>query len=140
MALDSHAHPHPGGSSSVNHPRIFRDFNDRLDRTTYGLRARGTRDDLARLPEPIAPGTRLTLYDDDAVEDGKPAWVVAEASSSHCRASTCRRRSTRGPSAGSRARHESPQGGRCLMHAAHQLTTSRGPAISYSPRTPHFAA
>lgn len=62
----------------MNHPRIFRDFNDRLDRTTYGLRARGTRDDLARLPEPIAPGTRLTLYDDDAVEDGKPAWIVAE--------------------------------------------------------------
>ena len=59
-------------------PRVFCDFNDRLDRITYGLRVVGSRADLAGLPEPVVPGQPLTLYDYDAFDDGKPAWLLAE--------------------------------------------------------------
>jgi hypothetical protein len=60
-------------------PRVYCDFNDRLDRVTYGLRVRGTREDLARLGLQLVPGMAVTLYDADALEDGSPAWLVADA-------------------------------------------------------------
>lgn len=59
-------------------PRVFCDFNDRLDRVTYRLRVAGSRADLARLAEPVVPGQRLTLYDYDEFDDGEPAWLLAE--------------------------------------------------------------
>ena len=59
-------------------PRVFCDFNDRLDRVTYGLRVAGSQADLARLPGAVQPGLRLTLYDYDGFADGRPAWIVAE--------------------------------------------------------------
>ena len=62
----------------MERPRIYCDFNYRLDRVTYGLKALGTAEDLARLGLTLAPGMELTLYDYDGLENGDPAWIMAD--------------------------------------------------------------
>ena len=59
-------------------PRVYCDFNDRLDSVTYGLRVSGSHADLAKLHEPVQLGMRLTVYDYDGFDDGRPAWMLAE--------------------------------------------------------------
>jgi hypothetical protein len=60
-------------------PRVYCDFNDRLDSHTFGLRVAGTVDDLRRQSIELVPGAALTLYDYDADEAGRPTWIVADA-------------------------------------------------------------
>jgi hypothetical protein len=62
----------------MSRPRINCDFNDRVDETTFRLRARGTVADIERQHVHLAPGLELTLVDYDAFEDGSPAWIVAD--------------------------------------------------------------
>src|SRR5688572_10443359 len=67
----------------MSRPRVYCDFNDRIDATTFGLRVRGTLADLERQRLHLAPGLELTLVDHDAFEDGRSAWIVAEGVVAH---------------------------------------------------------
>lgn len=60
-------------------PRVYCDFNDRLDRTSYGLRVLGTLADLERQQLALTGGLPLILYDQDGFPDGGPAWIVVDA-------------------------------------------------------------
>jgi hypothetical protein len=62
----------------MTRPRIFCDFNKRLDRITYGLNTVGTAKEAERLGLHLAPGIELTVSDYDGFEDGSPAWILAE--------------------------------------------------------------
>ena len=64
--------------NEVTRPRVYCDFNYRLDRITYGLSTVGTTKDLAKQGLQLAPGDELTLYDLDGFEDGSPAWILAD--------------------------------------------------------------
>jgi len=63
----------------MTRPRVYCDFNDRIDRTTYGLRVKGTLSDLEGQRLRLTPGLELTLYDHDSFENGDAAWIVADA-------------------------------------------------------------
>jgi hypothetical protein len=63
----------------MNRPRVYCDFNDRIDTATFGLRVRGTVEDLERQQLRLCPGLELTLYDYDAFDNGDSAWIVADA-------------------------------------------------------------
>lgn len=60
-------------------PRIFCDFNGGIEDDLYSLEAAGTLVDLARLGLSLHVGLRLTLYDCDELDNGAPAWVLADA-------------------------------------------------------------
>lgn len=62
----------------MSRPRIYCDFNKRYDRLTYGLNTVGTAADVARLGLRLTPALEVTLYDHDTLEDGSPAWLLAE--------------------------------------------------------------
>ena len=62
----------------MTRPRVYCDFNYRLDRVTYGLDTVGTAEDVARQQLRLAPGVELTLYDMDGFENGDPAWILAD--------------------------------------------------------------
>ena len=62
----------------MDRPRVYCDFNKCLDRITYGLNTIGTAADLERLGLRLTAGMALTLYDYDSVENGDPAWLLAD--------------------------------------------------------------
>jgi hypothetical protein len=58
--------------------RLYCDFNDRIGPATFGLRVRGTREDLQRQQIDLEAGMPVLLYDEDGFADGSPAWIIVE--------------------------------------------------------------
>jgi hypothetical protein len=59
-------------------PRIYADFQNLDDENRLRLTSAGTRRDLERLRIELAEGMILTLYTDDANDQGQPDELLAE--------------------------------------------------------------
>jgi hypothetical protein len=57
---------------------IFCDFNNWVDRATYSLNAIGSRADIAALSVATVLNQPAVFYDYDALENGDPAWLLAD--------------------------------------------------------------
>jgi hypothetical protein len=59
-------------------PKVYADFQNLDDFNRLRLTCAGTREDLARLGIQLRPGLALTLYMDDADDQGRPDELRAE--------------------------------------------------------------
>jgi hypothetical protein len=60
-------------------PRVYADFQNLDDDNRLRLTCAGTRRDLERLGIELRPSMKLTVYSDDADDDGRPDELTAEA-------------------------------------------------------------
>jgi hypothetical protein len=60
-------------------PRVYADFQNLDDNNRLRLTCAGTRGDLERQGIELRPGMALTVYSDDANDEGRPDELVAEA-------------------------------------------------------------
>ncbi len=60
-------------------PRIYADFHNLDDANRIRLTSAGTREDLARQNIQLCEGLALTLFMDDADDDGRPNDLLADA-------------------------------------------------------------
>lgn len=60
------------------HPRVFADFQNLDDENRLRLTCAGTRQDLERQAITLREGMLLTLYTDDATDDGQPDELLAD--------------------------------------------------------------
>jgi hypothetical protein len=59
-------------------PRVYADFQNLDDENRLRLTCAGTRSDLERLDIELQEGMALTLYTDDANDEGQPDELLAE--------------------------------------------------------------
>ena len=59
-------------------PRVYADFQNLDDENRLRLTCAGTRRDLERQGIELREGMNLTLYTDDATDDGQPDELLAE--------------------------------------------------------------
>jgi hypothetical protein len=60
------------------HPRVYADFQNLDDENRLRLTCAGTRQDLERQAIQLREGMHLTLYADDATDDGHPDELLAD--------------------------------------------------------------
>jgi hypothetical protein len=60
------------------HPRVYADFQNLDDENRLRLTCAGTRRDLERQAIDLCEGMMLTLYTDDATDDGQPDELLAD--------------------------------------------------------------
>ena len=61
------------------HPRVYADFQNLDDENRLRLTCAGTRRDLERQALELREGLALTLYTDDATDDGQSDQLLADA-------------------------------------------------------------
>ena len=61
------------------HPRVYADFQNLDDENRLRLTCAGTRRDLERQAVELHEGMALTLYTDDATDNGQPDELLADA-------------------------------------------------------------
>ena len=61
------------------HPRVYADFQNLDDENRLRLTCAGTRRDLERQALELREGMALTLYTDDAMDDGRSDQLLADA-------------------------------------------------------------
>jgi hypothetical protein len=66
------------GSNLVEHPRVYADFQNLDDENRLRLTCAGTRRDLERQALELREGMVLTLYTDDATDDGESDELLAD--------------------------------------------------------------
>jgi hypothetical protein len=62
----------------MSHPRVYADFQDLDGSNCLRLTCAGTSEDLSRQGIALHEGLVLTLYMDDAIDDGEPDDLLAE--------------------------------------------------------------
>lgn len=60
------------------HPKVYADFQNLDDENRLRLTCSGTRRDLERQSLELREGMALTLYSDDATDDGQPDELLAD--------------------------------------------------------------
>ncbi|MBI3411486.1 MAG: hypothetical protein HY040_24420 [Planctomycetes bacterium] len=63
----------------MTHPRVYADFQNLDDENRLRLTCAGTRRDLERQALELREGMALTLYTDDATDDGQSDELLADA-------------------------------------------------------------
>ncbi len=63
----------------MGHPRVYADFQNLDDENRLRLTCAGTRRDLERQALELREGMALTLYTDDAADDGQSDELLADA-------------------------------------------------------------
>ncbi len=59
--------------------RIWCDFNGGIDEDTFGLTYIGSRRDIDEQGIELRPGLDITLYMEDELSDGRPAFLLVDA-------------------------------------------------------------
>ncbi len=70
-------------------PGVYADFQNVDDENRLRLTCAGTHWDLERLGIELREGLALTLYTDDATDDGQPAELVADGMAHYDQAEKC---------------------------------------------------
>jgi hypothetical protein len=70
-------------------PRVYADFQNLDDENRLRLTCAGTRRDLERQGIELREGMPLTLYSDDATDDGQPDELLAEGIVHYDREAAC---------------------------------------------------